>query len=909
MYSEIFKIIEQEFDLENLKRNSNQIYNYERDFCYQGFHQSADFCFNQFKESGISVEKIPLSADGKTTYLDHTIPEAWEVEDAFLKIVEPKIPDVILAEHKEEAFCVANRCTPTSKDGIIAEVVSAEEMKNGADIKRKIVFIQNAHPKTIRKEVVKKGGIGIISAYSEGYLDLPDGTAWINGWGGGPGWYHTKEDKKIFCFCITPRKGNYLAELLKKGRVRVNALVKSKIYDGSINTINALLKGQKNEEILLLAHLYEPMLNDDAIGGAALIEIARLLNKLIKDKKVPPLKRGIRFLISQERYGFAQFFAEKKNRKKILAAVNMDAISCDYRKTDKPINVRMNPASSPFFGDLLLQDIAKNYLVPYPYRIERGNFSDDAFMPDKTIGIPTNWLWTDPKKYHHNSEDSFDRITDWNLAKRIISIITTYAYFLATVDKKKIACFKNLLLKEAKINILEESSKLISNKIGYNEAIEKLNFNIFWQKERIISLKKLNLKEKTDDLEKELEKISDEEKKRISINSPPSLSSPSMGEEVGGGESSELTKEEKIAENIVIERKGVGFPFSLAKVPHLQRRNKPEPEITDTALNWADGKRDLLQIFRLLNCELGEKLSEKQFSDMIKYFKFLDKYGYLKIHYKVKLNKEILKKDLKKLGIKKGDKLMVHSSLSALGRVEGGAKAICFALMETIGEEGILMMPTFNHDAPFKKGGPGYYSPQETPTSNGMVPDTFWRMKGVYRSLNPTHPFAAWGKEAKKYVENHHQVTTMGKNSSLHLLEKNKGKVLLLGVDYRANTFHHTVEMTNNVPCLGKRTREYPVKLTDGRMVKLRTWSWREGSCPIDDAAFYAKIMKEKRLEKRLRVGIGEAILFKMSDCRRVIEELLKKGIKGFSGCKGCRIRSKIYLETVKSDLKKERKL
>ncbi len=887
MYSEIFKIIEQEIDLGTLKKNSNQIYNYERDFCYKGFHQSADFCFNQFKESGISVEKIPLSADGKTTYLDHILPEAWDVEDAFLKIVEPEVPDKILANHKDETFCVANRCAPTPKDGFIAEVVTAEEMENGASLKGKIVFIQNAHPKTIRKEVIEKGGVGIISAYSESYLDLPDGTWWINGWGEGPGWYKIKEEEGIFCFSIAPRKGNYLAELLKKGKVKVNAFVDSKIYDGSTNTINALLPGQKNEEILLLAHLYEPMLGDDAIGGAALIEIAGLLNKLIKDKKISHLKRGIRFLISQERYGFAQFFVEKKNREKIFAAVNTDDFSCDYRKTGKPINVRMNPASSPFFGDLLLQEMAKKYLAPYPYRLERGNFSDDAFMPDKTIGIPTNWLWTDPGKYHHNSEDSFDKITDWNLAKRMVAIITTYAYFLATVDKEEIACLKNLLLKEAKINILEESSKLISNKTNYDEAIEKLNFNILWQKGRLASLKRLNIKEKTErlprhfvprndleDLERELEKICEEEKKKIEAN----LQCRGRIHPTRGLDESSPYKKEKIAENIVIERKGVGFPFSLAKVPYLKRRNKPE--FADEALNWADGKRDGLQIFGLLNCELGEKLTEKNFSDLIKYFVFLDKYGYLKIHYKVKLDKEILKKNLRKLGIKEGDKLMVHSSLSALGYLEGGAKAICSALMETIGEEGILMMPTFNHGAPFGKEGPGYYSPKETPTKNGIVPDTFWRMKGVYRSLNPIHPFAAWGKEAKKYVENHHQVTTMGEGSPLHLLEKNGGKVLLLGVDYGSNTFHHTVEMTNNVPCLGKRTSEYPVELPDGRMVRHRTWSYRGESCPIDDSAEYAKLMRERKLEKRLRVGIGEAILFEMSDCRRVIEELLKKGRK-----------------------------
>ncbi len=922
MYQKILETIEQEIDLENLKRTSNQINNYERSFSYRGFHKSASFCFNKFRESGISeAKKISLPSDGKTAYLDHIMPEAWEIQDASLKLVEPEVPEPILADHKKELLCVANRCARTPKNGIIAEVVTKEEMKNGADIKGRVVFIQDAHPKTIRPEVIERKGIGIISSYSEGYLDLPDGTWWINGWGGGPGWYHTKEDKKIFCFSLTPRKGNYLAELLRRGRVRVKALVKSKIYDGSIDTINALLPGQKDEEILLLAHLYEPFLNDDAIGGAALIEIARLLSNLIKDGKLSPLKRGIRFLISQERYGFAQFFQEKERREKILAAINMDAISCDYRKTGKPINVRINSASCPFFGDLLLQNMVKRALSSYPYRIERGNFSDDTFMADNTIGIPVNWLWIDPGKYHHNSSDSFDVITDWNLSKRIIALVATYAYFLASMGKKEITYLKSLLLIEAKINILEEGEGLINNiaenKIDREEAIGKLNFLSSWQKEGLISLKRLNPQEKTKDLEEEIEKTTEEEKLQCGlcrgrIYPTRGLDKPVLGSPVlnTGQESSpyrgnsytiELTRRERIAENIIIERKGVGFPFSLVRVPFEKRRNKPEA--ADEALNWADGKRDLLEIFRLLNYELGEKLSENKITDLIRYFGFLDRYGYIKVHYKVKLKKEDIKKGLRKLGIKKGDKLMVHSSLLSLGYVEGGATMVCKALMETISEKGILMMPTFNHGAPFQKGGPGYYSPRETPTINGIVPDTFWRMKGVYRSLNPTHPFAAWGEKAKGYVKNHHKVTTMGEGSPLHLLEKNNGKILLLGVDYHPNTFHHTVEMTNDVPCLGKRTREYPVKLPNGKLVKLRTWSWREKSCPINDSVEYAEVMIKNGLEKRIRLGTGEAILFKMSDCRKVIEGLLKKGIKGFPCCKGCKIQPKIYPETVKSDL------
>ena len=108
-------------------------------------------------------------------------------------------------------------------------------------------------------------------------------------------------------------------------------------------------------------------------------------------------------------------------------------------------------------------------------------------------------------------------------------------------------------------------------------------------------------------------------------------------------------------------------------------------------------------------------------------------------------HKDIVK-GLRKLGLTQGMSVMVHSSLKSFGFVKGGAQTVVGALMEVVTSEGTLMMPSFNHGAPFEEGSPGYYSPIETPTTNGIIPDTFWRIKGVYRSLNPTHPFAAWGK-------------------------------------------------------------------------------------------------------------------------------------------------------------------
>ena len=48
----------------------------------------------------------------------------------------------------------------------------------------------------------------------------------------------------------------------------------------------------------------------------------------------------------------------------------------------------------------------------------------------------------------------------------------------------------------------------------------------------------------------------------------------------------------------------------------------------------------------------------------------------------------------KEVGLNKGSNVMVHASLSKLGYVCGGAQAVIEALIEVVGEEGTIMMPT-----------------------------------------------------------------------------------------------------------------------------------------------------------------------------------------------------------------------
>ena len=235
---------------------------------------------------------------------------------------------------------------------------------------------------------------------------------------------------------------------------------------------------------------------------------------------------------------------------------------------------------------------------------------------------------------------------------------------------------------------------------------------------------------------------------------------------------------------------------------------------------------------------------------------------------------------------------MVHSSLSSFGWVEGGAETVIKALMELVGTEGLILMPSFNHGTPFGDGRPGVYDPLETPCTNGRIPDTFWRMDGVYRSLNPTHAFAAWGNDAERYTRKHHLTLTLGEDSPLGLLARDDGYQLNLGTTHGATTAKHLAETMNRSPCLGYRTEEYPVRLPDGCVVQHRTWGWRERSCPLTDSGEYMEAdMERLGLQKKGYIGKCLVTYFSMRDLLKVIFDLIDKGRAGFPPCSRCSIR------------------
>ncbi|PKK89926.1 MAG: AAC(3) family N-acetyltransferase [Candidatus Wallbacteria bacterium HGW-Wallbacteria-1] len=172
---------------------------------------------------------------------------------------------------------------------------------------------------------------------------------------------------------------------------------------------------------------------------------------------------------------------------------------------------------------------------------------------------------------------------------------------------------------------------------------------------------------------------------------------------------------------------------------------------------------------------------------------------------------ETLEADFHKLGICSGMVLILHSSLNSLGWVNGGAVAVIEALLQILGPEGTLVMPS--HSSSLSDPEPWCnppvpkiwwddirrtmppYRKDLTPTSNmGRIPETFRKMEGVIRSDHPAVSFCAFGSKAEFICGSHPLTPKMGETSPLARIYELDGSVLLLGVDHNRNTSIHLAE-------------------------------------------------------------------------------------------------------------------
>lgn len=182
--------------------------------------------------------------------------------------------------------------------------------------------------------------------------------------------------------------------------------------------------------------------------------------------------------------------------------------------------------------------------------------------------------------------------------------------------------------------------------------------------------------------------------------------------------------------------------------------------------------------------------------------------------------------ELQACGIKEGDSVLVHSSFSKIGFVEGGPKTFVEALLTVIGTTGNLLMPSSPNA--------GYqldyirnltqFDVQNDASKMGAITEYFRTLPGVKRSESPTEPVCCFGPKADWFTNGHlGELTPYTKNSPFARLAEANGKILYIGVTLdNAGTSLHVLEdaVTDfKFPVYYPEVFQVSVKRVDGTVV------------------------------------------------------------------------------------------
>jgi aminoglycoside 3-N-acetyltransferase len=237
---------------------------------------------------------------------------------------------------------------------------------------------------------------------------------------------------------------------------------------------------------------------------------------------------------------------------------------------------------------------------------------------------------------------------------------------------------------------------------------------------------------------------------------------------------------------------------------------------------------------------------------------------------------ESLVRDLRAVGVREGQTIIVHTSLSRLGWTVGGAEAVIRALMDVVTPAGTLVMPaqTADNSEPSHWVNPPVpdswwpvirahlppYDPQTTPTGSlGVVAECFRTFPNVMRSHHPMISFTAWGANAQPLISHQSLEAPIGDDSPIARLLDLDGRVLLLGVNHGVNTSLHLAEHRARIP--------HPVEKQGSAMWVNGRRRWVEYDLFAYDDSGFAELGADYEAAigyTPAHIGLGEARLHRL---------------------------------------------
>jgi aminopeptidase YwaD len=272
-----------------------------------------------------------------------------------------------------------------------------------------------------------------------------------------------------FAFQLPVREGDILKRrLLANEKITVRARVESKTETADLENVVCHIPGTDPAagEIILSAHLFEGLqkqgANDNISGSACILEVARVLNTLVAEGRLPRPKRTIRFIWGPEFSGIGEWVkANRETMERTLCNINMDMVGEWLSKNQSYFCLmRTTYGNAHYINDVMenyyryigegsrerIQNRSTPAIVPvrivapsgadepFAYSIETHyGASDHEVFNDWGVGVPGIMMIAWPDKWYHTSGDTADKADPTQL-KRAAAIGAAGAYTVAAAD-------------------------------------------------------------------------------------------------------------------------------------------------------------------------------------------------------------------------------------------------------------------------------------------------------------------------------------------------------------------------------------------------------------------------------------------------------------------------------------------
>ncbi|MBI3920025.1 MAG: AAC(3) family N-acetyltransferase [Armatimonadetes bacterium] len=908
---DLFSAIRNLVDVRWLMDNTEALWRKELGQRFSDYRSAALFTEQLMKESGLeSVERLVFPADGKTAYQDKTMPLAWEATRGRLTVMKAPVPfeNKVVADYERHPFHLIKGSVSTPPEGITTRLITEEQLFGGANARNAIVML---NPETkprhqIYSAVCDLGALGLVTDCLTGRYKTPDAIPWCNACTDGNQWHTLDDDRPFIGFSVSPRVGDQLRAAARAGETLVHVVSDGRLYEGEVDLLTGILQGREEREVWLMAHLYEPLADDNSSGVISALEIARVLRKMIEAGELQPPWFTLRLVFGMEMYGFASYCDHRGGylRNQVIGALNLDG----FPIVQPNAKVWLAPGRSPFFGDYLMEEVVhacgKQTKLQLEVR-EEGSYSDDMFLNDPTTGLATVWV-LGPGELWHNSAQDMSRINPelfrdstalngtWTAAMLTLnaeggqSILAQASYYA----RRHLSDEAHHLLKElpqGDEQLSEETLTRASRALEYRFGREKerlFDFSRVYEQQAIDADSRVRheLSLLTEEYQRILDRLPEKLRSLVRRGSP---ATPVDGTAV---EHEEESGAKNFASCVFPDRVTRGQPYDLRRVPKAARRELPDMSIYGPfarTLAGMDGTRSLEDLLREVEWEGHTQFSVADRKKYLGAIEYLTEYGYLTTRYTQSLGKANIVAALTEVGIVTGDLVLVHSGLSDLGHVEGGADTVIDAFLEVLGEQGTLLMPTFTQSFTCFGGEPALgkgfrpYHPKKSKGWVGRIPETFRQRDGVLRSAHPSHSVAGVGPLAEPCLKDHREIDPpTSRNSPFGKLMDLGGKMVFFGAGLASTTFFHFLEDEMDMPYLAPAVCQ--VENDEGNVSAVWVPKHLPGHRdfyrnPGEETKMYRRLLEDGLQISKTTLGFGEVKVMEAQQMYELGMEALKQ--------------------------------